>query len=71
MQQEYDSFYVDTRDVTDADLSGINEMIHINYILSQAGKRLIFCYRKNSIVDKWVQITLLDTFVHTAVLPSN
>jgi anti-anti-sigma regulatory factor len=71
LQTEFDMIYVDARDVVNTDLSGINEIIHTNYVLQQAGKHLVFVYRKNSLVEKWVQTTSLDKFVDTALLPSN
>lgn len=67
----FDTIYVDSRDAVNADLSGINEIIHANYVLQQAGKHLVFVYRKNSVVEKWVKTTGLDRFVDTALLPSN
>jgi anti-anti-sigma regulatory factor len=71
MSTEFDTIYVDASDVVKADLSGINEIIHTNYTLQQAAKKLVFVYRKNSVVEKWVETTSLDKFVDTALLPSN
>ncbi len=71
MSTEFDTIYVDASDVITADLSGINEIIHTNYTLQHAEKNLVFVYRKNSVVEKWVETTSLDKFVDTALLPSN
>jgi hypothetical protein len=68
---EFDMIYVDASDVLIADLSGINEIIHTNYTLQNEAKRLVFVYRKNSVVEKWIGTTCLDKFVDTALLPSN
>ncbi len=71
MPTEFDTIYVDASEVVNADLSGINEIIHANYTLQNASKHMVFVYRKNSIVEKWVDTTSLDKFVDTALLPSN
>jgi anti-anti-sigma regulatory factor len=71
MSTEFDMIYVDASDVVSADLSGINEIIHTNYSLQNTGKQLVFVYRKNSIVEKWVDTTSLHKFVDTALLPTN
>lgn len=64
------SVYLDATKVKAADLSGINEIIHTNYILAQAKKQFVFAYRQNSEVEKWVATTGLDKFVSTAILPA-
>ena len=71
MQTEFDIIYIDTTDTEHADLSGINEIIHTNYTLQSGNKHLVFAYRKQSVVEKWVQTTGLDKFVDTAILPAN
>lgn len=71
MPTEFDVIYIDASDVLSADLSGINEIIHTNYTLQNAAKHLVFVYRKNSVVEKWVETTGLYKFVDTALLPSN
>ena len=71
MQTEFDIIYIDTTDTEYADLSGINEIIHTNYTLQSGHKHLVFAYRKQSMVEKWVQTTGLDKFVDTAILPAN
>lgn len=71
MQTEFEMIYIDASDVVNADLSGINEIIHTNYTLQHAAKHLVFAYRKNSVVEKWVETTGLHKFVDIALLPSN
>lgn len=71
LKTNFETIYLDVRDVTNVDLSGINEVIHSNYVLQHAAKNLVFVYRQNSIVEKWVNTTNLDLFVDTALLPSS
>lgn len=66
----FTSIYIDASKVTAADLSGINEIIHSNYVLAQMNKKLVFAYRKNSVVEKWVNTTGLNRFVETAIFPA-
>ena len=61
--------YVDTKDVTDTDLSGINEIIHSHHQLSKSSKELVLLYQKNSAMEKWIATTSLDKFVSTAIVP--
>lgn len=67
---DYDTVYVDAKEVKDVDLSGFNEIIHTNYTLQNTHMKLIFVYRKNSVVEKWVKTTGLEKFVTTAILPA-
>lgn len=71
METEFNVIYIDARDVLHTDLSGINEIIHTNYTLQQADKKLVLVYRKNSVVEKWVETTSLHKFVDTALIPAN
>jgi len=66
----HEKVYINTKDVTDADLSGINEIIHLNYRLQQHAKKLVLVYRKDSVIAKWVETTSLDQFTETAILPA-
>jgi anti-anti-sigma regulatory factor len=70
LSADVDTVYVNAKEVTDADLSGINEIIHTNYTLQQTGKELVFVYRSNSVIEKWIATTGLDKFVQTAILPA-
>jgi anti-anti-sigma regulatory factor len=67
----FETIYVDVKDVTDADLSGINEIINSHYTLHNEGKKLILLYKKNSVIEKWVETTGLDKFVVTAIVPAS
>jgi anti-anti-sigma regulatory factor len=69
-QTAFRVIYLDVSDVVHADLSGINEIIHTNYTLQHEAKHLVLVYRKNSVVEKWVETTGLRRFVDTAFLPS-
>mgnify|MGYP001273038538 CR=1 FL=1 len=62
--------YLDARNVNHTDLSGINEVIHTHYCLSQVNKELVLVYRRNSIIERWVIITQIDLFVKIAILPA-
>ncbi|MBB5634969.1 anti-anti-sigma regulatory factor [Pedobacter cryoconitis] len=67
----YDIVYIDTKDVLDTDLSGINELIHSHYQLSNASKQLILVYKANSAIEKWAETTGFDKFITTATLPNS
>ncbi len=62
--------YLDARNVNHTDLSGINEVIHAHYCLSQINKELVLVYRRKSIIERWVEITQLNSFVKIAILPA-
>lgn len=70
LNTHYDNIYIDVKNVTEIDLSGINEVINAHYILEKVSKKLIFVYKKNSPVETWVETTGLDKFVSTAILPA-
>ncbi|WP_019986821.1 hypothetical protein [Rudanella lutea] len=67
----YDVIYLDAKEVTEMDLSGINEVINSHYTLDKASKKLIFLYKKDSPVESWVATTALDKFVATAIVPAS
>jgi anti-anti-sigma regulatory factor len=69
LQSDCPVIYLDARQSNEADLSGINEVIHAHYTLKQAGKKMIFAYTLNSSVEKWVAVTGLDRFIETASVP--
>lgn len=70
INNDYDEVYVNTKDVEETDLSGINEIIHSHFKLQQAARQLVLVYRKNSVVEKWVKVTGLHRFISTAIIPS-
>jgi anti-anti-sigma regulatory factor len=67
-EQAYDAIYMDVKNVTDTDLSGINEIINSHYTLMQLNKQLILVYKQASAVDKWLQTTGMSHIIETAVL---
>lgn len=67
--KEYPAVYLDVAAAQEMDLSGINEVIHAHYTLQQANKTLVFVYRRNSAIEKWVETTGIDKFIATALLP--
>jgi len=67
-KKEYPAIYLNAKDVKEMDLPGINEVIHSHYFLQQVSKKLVFVYRKNSKVEKWVEHTGLDKFIETAIV---
>lgn len=64
----FKKLYVDASNVQEVDLSGINEIIYTHSLLNDLGKKIIFAYRENSIVQRWVQTTGLDRFVEVAII---
>lgn len=67
---DYDTIYIDVKDVLNADLAGVNEIINSYYTLKNASKTLILLYKKNSEIEKWVETTGLDKFIATAIVPA-
>ncbi len=68
---QYDVIYIDVKDVLETDLSGINEVINAHYALKNAAKELVFLYKKESVIEKWVETTGLHKFVATAIVPAD
>ena len=66
----YQTIYLDTKEVTNVDLSGINEVIHSAYTLANTKSQFIVIYKSESVVEKWVNTTGLDKFVQTAIIPA-
>jgi anti-anti-sigma factor len=71
LEDKYNIIYIDAKDVNETDLSGINEIIHSHYTLNNANKQLVFVYKKNSSIEKWVETTGLDKFVAIATVPAD
>lgn len=63
--------YLDTQSVDEADLSGINEIIHSYYTVTNATKRFVLLYKKESVIEKWVDTTGIEKFMLTAIVPAN
>lgn len=70
LKSDFDTIYIDVKEVKEVDLSGINEIIHSHYTLEKASKKVILVYLKGSVIEKWVETTGLDKFVSTAILPA-
>jgi ABC-type transporter Mla MlaB component len=70
LSRDFTIYYINARNVEQADLSGINEIIHTHHLLSEKSRKLIFAYTADSAIDKWVETTGLDRFVETAVFPA-
>jgi len=69
MDSGFEKIFVDAKNVSEADLSGINEIIHAHYLLQNTNKKIVLVYCSNSVVEKWVNTTGLDRFVETAIIP--
>jgi anti-anti-sigma factor len=67
---DYDIIYIDLKNILNADLAGINEVIHSYYTLKNASKKLILLYKQHSEIEKWVETTGLDKFITTAIVPA-
>ncbi len=70
LHSSYKNIYIDASAVTEADISGINEIINAHYLLEKASKKLTFVYRGNTSPEKLVSITGLDKYIDTAIVPA-
>ena len=70
IESTYENIYLDGTDVTESDLSGVNEVINAHYMLEKASKKLTFVYRPGSSLEKWVSTTGLGKFIDTAIVPA-
>jgi anti-anti-sigma factor len=68
---KFKKIYVDTKDVQEVDLSGINEIIYAHSLLDAVGKKIVLAYCENSLVQRWVKTTGLDRFVEVAIIPTS
>ncbi len=71
MQDDCNVIYLDTQAVNEADLSGINEIIHAHYTITNATKRFVLLYKKESVIEKWVDTTGVEKFMLTAIVPAS
>jgi hypothetical protein len=71
LRSSFNNVCIDASLVEEVDLSGINEIIHSNYVLENFGKHLVFRYKKGSIVEKWVTTTGLDKFIEISMVVTN
>jgi hypothetical protein len=71
LKGNFERIYIDAKNVKEINLSGINEVIHSHFITSLSTTKIIFLYRQNSTVEKWVQTAGVNKFIETALLPEN
>ena len=71
ISNDYKIIYLDVTKVTRVDLSGINEIFHTHYILSQKSIKFMLIYQKDSVLESWIRTTGLDRFVDTALVLGN
>lgn len=63
--------YLDLREITDIDLSGVNEIIHTHEKMKLQDKELVVIYTKGGFFEEWLSNTKLDFFVSTAMVPAS
>ena len=63
--------YLDLREITDIDLSGVNEIIHTHEKMKLQNKELVVVYTKGGFFEEWLSNTKLDFFVSTAMVPAS
>jgi anti-anti-sigma factor len=68
LESDCSTIYLNAMDTENVDLSGINEIINSNYNVKQTSKKLVFVYKKDSKVEKWVDATGLTKFIDTAII---
>jgi anti-anti-sigma regulatory factor len=66
----FDKVFLDASGVEEADLSGVNEIIHTHYMLQKINLPFVLVYRRNSVLEKWISTTGLDAYMQTALLPA-
>lgn len=66
----FEKVYLDVADVEEADLSGVNEIIHAHYCLQKMNLPLVLIYRRGSVMEKWIATTGMDAYLQTALLPA-
>lgn len=66
---DFETIYIDIREVAELDLAGVNELIHSSYTLKNASKDLVLLYKQTEHIEKWIQTSGLDKFVKTAIVP--
>jgi anti-anti-sigma regulatory factor len=66
----FNQVYLDASEVEQADLSGVNEIIHAHYTLQKINLPFVLVYRRHSVLEKWISTTGLDAYIQTALLPA-
>jgi anti-anti-sigma regulatory factor len=67
---DFEKIYLDVTGVEEADLSGINEIIHAHYSLQKMNLPLVLVYRRGSVIEKWIATTGMNAYLQTALLPA-
>ena len=70
IKYDIDQVFIDSKNVENINLSGINEVIHSHYLLQKTHQKLILVYKDNTEMKKWVSNTGLENFIETAIIPS-
>jgi hypothetical protein len=65
LENAYTEIYLNTLEISDIDLSGINEIIHCHHMLKAVSKKLIVLFRKGSETEKWLDTTGTGAFIAT------
>ncbi len=66
-----DLIYLDLREISEIDLSGVNEIIHTHEKMKLQHKELVVIYTKGGFFEEWLSNTKLDFFVSTAMVPAS
>ncbi|WP_156167698.1 MULTISPECIES: hypothetical protein [Sphingobacterium] len=59
--------HIDASNVSEIDLSGVNEIIHSNYALSLVSKKMNLIYHKTSPLQNWASITGFSRFISSTI----
>ena len=65
LESEFTEIYINTLQISEIDLSGINEIIHCHHMLESAAKKLILLYRNGTEIEKWIYNTGIAKFIAT------
>ena len=71
LKEKADIIYLDLREITEIDLSGVNEIIHTHEKMKLQNKELVVVYTKGGFFEEWLSNTKLDFFVSTAMVPAS
>ena len=71
LKEKSDIIYLDLRELSDIDLSGVNEIIHTHEKMKLLKKELVVIYTQGGFFEEWLSNTKLDFFVSTAMVPAS
>lgn len=71
LKEEATLIYLDLREISEIDLSGVNEIIHTHEKMKLQDKELVVIYTKGGFFEEWLSNTKLDFFVSTAMVPAS